>query len=106
MQALGKATPDPAHPGRLEVTFLPAGLRWIPWTSADYWVLRIADDYGTALVGSPDRKFLWLLARAPHIDGAVESDFLGTARAQGFGLEPWIRTPQSGSRVTDAQLAD
>lgn len=106
VQALGKATPDPAHPGRLEVTFLPAGLRWIPWTSADYWVLRIADDYGTALVGSPDRKFLWLLARAPHIDGAVESDFLGTARAQGFDLGPWIRTPQSGSRVTDTQLAD
>lgn len=104
-QALGRATPDEEHPGQLDVTFLPTGLRWIPWTSADYWVLRIDEGYSTALVGTPDHKYLWLLARAPHIDGAVEAAYLATAREQGFDLTPWIRTPQSGGRVTDAQLA-
>lgn len=32
---------DPAQPGRLEVTFLPEGLRWIPFTKGDYWILRV-----------------------------------------------------------------
>lgn len=40
-QALGQAEPDAEHAGRLRVTFLPAGMRWVPFTHADYWVLRI-----------------------------------------------------------------
>ncbi|MEJ1087718.1 lipocalin family protein [Microbacterium sp. Mu-80] len=98
-QALGSATPDEEHPGRLRVTFLPEALRWIPFTSADYWVLRIDDAYEHALVGTPDRKHLWLLARQARISDAVEQQFLQTAREQGFDLEPWIRPEQSGQKV-------
>src|SRR5690606_35739673 len=51
-QALGQAVPDEEHPGRLRVTFLPEGLRWIPFTRADYWVLRVDEEYRHALVGT------------------------------------------------------
>ncbi|WP_054680743.1 lipocalin family protein [Microbacterium sp. No. 7] len=44
-QALGQAVADAEHLGRLRVSFLPAALRWIPFTRADYWVLKIDDDY-------------------------------------------------------------
>lgn len=104
-QAVGRATPVEDEPGRLDVTFLPAGLRWIPFTTADYQVLKIDDGYTTALVGTGDRKHLWLLARAPHVDGAAELAYLDEARRQGYELGVWIRTPQSGGRVTDDALA-
>lgn len=103
-QALGEARPDPEHAGRLRVSFLPAGLRWIPFTRADYWVLKIDSDYRCALVGTPDREFLWLLAREHRIDPLLEAEYLAEARRQGYDLEGWIATPQSGGRVTDSQL--
>lgn len=28
---------------KLKVNFLPAGLRWLPFTDGDYWVLKIDD---------------------------------------------------------------
>lgn len=103
-QALGQAEPDAEHAGRLRVTFLPAGMRWVPFTHADYWVLRIDAEYHYALVGTPNHKSLWLLAREPHIHPDVEDSYLTEAARQGYELESWIRTPQSGGRVTDDQL--
>ncbi|WP_309129376.1 lipocalin family protein [Microbacterium sp.] len=96
-QAIGRAVPDGEHPGRLRVSFLPEALRWLPFTQADYWVLRVDDGYEHALVGTPDHKHLWLLARSPEISDAVEQSFLATAREQGFELEKWIRPSQSGT---------
>jgi len=98
-QAVGQGIPDEEHAGRLQVTFLPEGLRWIPFTKADYWVLKIDDGYEHALVGTPDHRYLWLLGRDPHVDAVVESDFLREARSQGFELDDWIRPAQTGDRV-------
>lgn len=33
----------------------------------NYWVLHVDEDYQEAIVGTPDRKYLWLLARTPEI---------------------------------------
>ena len=96
---IGQALADPHHPGRLRVSFLPAALRWIPFTRADYWVLRIDDDYRHALVGTPDRKHLWFLAREPSVSEDVEKSHLATAEEQGFDLSAWIRPAQSGRVV-------
>jgi len=98
-QAIGQAVPDERHPGRLEVTFLPEGLRWIPFTRAEYWVLKIDSDYRNALVGTPDHKYLWLLSREPEIDMTLQAEYLAEAEAQGFDLDNWIEPGQSGRRV-------
>lgn len=103
-QATGVAEPDTEHPGRLSVSFLPEGLRWIPFTRADYWVLKIDDDYQTALVGTPDHKHLWLLSRTPSVPHDVEEAYLAAARHQGYDLSEWINTRQSGRRVTTEML--
>lgn len=76
------------------MSFLPEGLRWVPFTKGDYWILRLDPDYRVALVGSPDRKFLWFLARKPQIDSARRQEYLATAQAQGYDLSPLIDTPQ------------
>lgn len=99
-EATGAAKPvDANDPSKLEVTFLPEGLRWIPFTKGDYWILRLDSDYRTALVGSPDREFLWLLHREPTIDAATRDDYLGTARSLGYDLGPLITTPHTGRRT-------
>jgi apolipoprotein D and lipocalin family protein len=36
---------------KLKVSFLPKGLRWIPFTKGHYWVLRVDPEYKVALVG-------------------------------------------------------
>lgn len=98
-QALGEAVPDGDGEGRLKVTFLPEGLRWIPFTKADYWVLKIDSNYQHALVGTPDHKYLWLLGRDAQMEDTRRAEYLGEARAQGFDLEKWIEPAQSGRRV-------
>ncbi|WP_125076119.1 lipocalin family protein [Pseudoxanthomonas sp. SGT-18] len=84
---------------KLEVSFMPDGLKWIPFTKGDYWILRLDPDYRTALVGSPDHKYLWLLAREPVLPAPVQQDFLDTARAQGYELQDLILTPHTGNPV-------
>ena len=105
VQALGQAVPDDGNPARLRVSFLPEALRWIPFTRADYWVLRLDADYRVALVGTPDRAHLWLLSREPHLDPRTEREYLESAREQGYDLAAWIRPRQTGGHVTDAALA-
>ena len=99
-ESIGQARPvDKGDASRLEVTFLPEGLRWIPFTRGDYWVLRIDPDYRTALVGSPDYDYLWLLHREPSLDAATRDDYLATAGALGYRLDELIDTPHTGRRT-------
>lgn len=105
-QALGRATPAGDSPARLEVTFLPELLRWIPFTKGDYWVLKVDEDYQHALVGTPDRANLWFLSRSPCVAAAHEREFLAEAARQGFDLDRLIRPRQDGHRVTDDLLSE
>lgn len=104
-QSIGEATPVDDAKSRLKVTFLPEFIRWIPFTTGDYWVLRIDPEYQTALVGTPNRKNLWLLARQPDLADDIREDFLETARQQGFDLSALISPRHTGREVTDAMLA-
>jgi apolipoprotein D and lipocalin family protein len=96
-ESVGQATPIDAGNSRLEVTFLPEGLRWIPFTKGDYWVLKLDPEYRFALVGTPNRDFLWLLAREPRIDPLVRQAYLDEATRQGFDLSRLIDTPHTGT---------
>jgi apolipoprotein D and lipocalin family protein len=95
-EAIGRATPIDASNSKLEVSFLPEGLRWIPFTKGDYWVIALDPDYATAMVGSPDRKYLWLLARQPEMDATAREHYLARARQLGFDVERLIHTPHTG----------
>ena len=86
-EAEGEACPVDNDSARLEVSFLPKGLRWIPFTKGDYWVIQVAPDYSVALVGSPDRKYLWLLSRTPALDTTVQDHYLAQALNQTDDLQ-------------------
>ncbi|XID74224.1 lipocalin family protein [Alkanindiges sp. WGS2144] len=92
--AQGEATPVDKTNSKLQVSFLPAGLRWIPFTRGDYWILKLDDNYQTALVGAPNRKYLWILSRNPHLDEQTYQQYVDAAKQQGFDTTKLLRTPQ------------
>jgi apolipoprotein D and lipocalin family protein len=54
---------------------------------ADYWVIGLDPEYRWAVVGTPNRKYLWVLSRTPQLPPALLESALASARAQGFGLD-------------------
>lgn len=105
-QAVGEATPVDEANSRLKVTFLPKGLRWLPFTEGDYWVLKIDPDYQTSLVGTPDRKNLWVLSREPSLADETLQDYLAEARRQGFDLAKLITPRHTGREVADSTIEE
>ena len=94
-QAIGEAfIVNPPFNSKLNVSFLPEMIRWIPIGRGDYWILKLDDDYQTVLVGEPSRKYLWLLSRTQQPDDAVVQEYLDYAKSQGYDLEDVIRTRQ------------
>ncbi|MBO9516270.1 MAG: lipocalin family protein [Variovorax sp.] len=79
----------PGQPGagRLEVRFAPEWLAWLPAVWGDYWILKLDRDYQVALVGTPDRRYLWVLSRAPSLDPAALDAELDYARTLGFDVD-------------------
>lgn len=89
-QAQGTARPVPGHPGRLEVRFAPDWLSWLPWVWADYWVIALDPGYQWAVVGEPDRDYLWILSREPSMDRTQFEQLKAKAEAMGYDLSPLI----------------
>jgi len=49
-----------------------------------YWIIGLADDYSWAVVGHPNREYLWILSRSPKMkDGTYES-ILQMVQNKGF----------------------
>ena len=79
---------------KLQVSFAPPWLRWLPWAWADYWILDVDPHYRCALVGTPDRRHLWMLSRAPSLSSAGMQRLLEQAQAQGYDISRLQLTPQ------------
>jgi apolipoprotein D and lipocalin family protein len=62
---------------------------------APYWVLWLDTNYRAVLLGTPNRKYLWLLSRTPKLEPELENAALEQAKRQGYTLEDLIRTPHS-----------
>ncbi|MEP6917784.1 MAG: lipocalin family protein [Acidobacteriota bacterium] len=85
---------DTRTSSKLKVRFAPALLSFLPSVWGDYWILGLADDYSWSVVGSPDRRYLWILGRAPVLDAVQYASALASARANGFDVERLVKTPQ------------
>lgn len=97
-EARGTATPQiPGKTDKLWVRFNNWFTTLLPGVAkGNYWVLYVSDDYKSAIVGNPDRRYLWLLSRTPEVSDTVREDLLGKARQQGYDTTRLIwRTPDS-----------
>ena len=92
--AAAKLQGDTLQPAALEVSFLPAYLRWVPaWGS--YWLLRRPDDGRYAVVSEPTRQYLWVLSRTPQLLSADETEIRSFLLQQGFDLARWTAHPHT-----------
>ena len=88
----GIATPVPGSGNaRLRVKF--GGLASLVPVARDgnYWIIALGEGepdapYEWALVGTPDRRFLWILARQPCLPPEVLADLKAQARCLGFDV--------------------
>jgi len=80
---------------KLKVRFAPAFLSFLPMVWGDYWIIDLAPDYSYAVVGEPNREYLWVLARTPRLEENLFQEILGRVRKQGYDLKTLIRTKQS-----------
>lgn len=85
---------DPRTSAKLKVRFAPAWLSFLPWVWGDYWIVGLAQDYSWAVVGSPNRDYLWILARTPALEATDYAAALATARASGFDVDRLVPTSQ------------
>jgi apolipoprotein D and lipocalin family protein len=63
--------------------------------SGNYWIIDLDADYRWAVVGEPDRKYLWILSRDPQLDEALYRRLVQRAQQQGYDVAPLIKTRQS-----------
>lgn len=90
-EALGQARPTGTltgttlAPARLEVSFLPGWLRWLPVGWGRYWVIQLAEDGRYAVISEPKREYLWILSRQPRLSPADEASIRSRLAQQGFG---------------------
>jgi apolipoprotein D and lipocalin family protein len=62
---------------------------------ADYWIIKLGDNYEYAVVGTPNRKYLWILSRTPQMREMLFLELLELAKSQGFIMDKLIRTRQT-----------
>ena len=83
---------------KLEVRFAPSWLGWFPLVWGDYWILDLAPDYSFSVVGTPDRKYLWILARLPQMEDEAYRKIMERVADRGFDTSRVIRTRQTVAR--------
>jgi apolipoprotein D and lipocalin family protein len=78
---------------RLQVSFLPAALRWLPIGWGDYWVIELAPDYRYAVVGEPSRQYLWVLSRTPTLSPEDRRAIEARLPAHGYDAARLVDSP-------------
>jgi apolipoprotein D and lipocalin family protein len=64
---------------------------------ADYWIIDLdTKDYKYAVVGHPNRKYLWILARDFEMDKDLYAKLVNGAKEKGFPVETLKMTVQEG----------
>jgi len=58
--------------------------------SGDYWIIQLGEQYEYAVVGHPDRAYLWILSRTPKMDPVLYQRVLVRLREQGYDPEQLI----------------
>ena len=67
----------------------------------DYWVIALDENYQYAMVGHPQKKYLWILSRSPIMDDATYARLVGIAAAKGYDVSRLQKTDQTCSAPSD-----
>ncbi len=60
-----------------------------------YWIIDLADDYSYAVVGHPNRKYLWILSRSKTMDKNIYNKIIKESSSKGFDVSKIKITQQN-----------
>lgn len=95
-RATGKAfVVDGSNNAKLRVQFF-----W-PFRG-DYWIIDLdKENYQYAVVGAPNRKYLWILSRTPNLDQRLLISLIKKCEQKGFDISKLIYTEQNCSNTKE-----
>ncbi|MGE5499888.1 MAG: lipocalin family protein, partial [Syntrophothermus sp.] len=83
---------EPSTNSKLEVSFFSIlGIRPF-W--GDYWIIGLDKDYQYAVIGSPDRKYGWILSRNPKLPDQKLNEAWEILKKQGYNPKSFQMTRQ------------
>jgi len=92
-EAKGRAKiADPTTRAKLKVSFF--GPFW-----GDYWIIDLDPEYRWAVVGEPQRKYLWILSRTPALEKETLDGILSRLPAQGYETDRLQWTVQAATEA-------
>lgn len=77
---------------KLKVSFVPFLQRWGLF-AGPYWILKLDENYNHVLVGSPDRDYLWILARTKTLPQETIIELKDYAVSQGYDISKFGLSP-------------
>ncbi|MBK7093998.1 MAG: lipocalin family protein [Saprospiraceae bacterium] len=57
-----------------------------------YWIIDLSEDYSYAVVGHPNRKYLWILSRTSVLDSKIYNDIIIRIKEKGFDIDKLVKT--------------
>mgnify|MGYP001811061262 CR=1 FL=1 len=60
-----------------------------------YWIIDLAPDYSYAVVGHPNREYLWILSRTPQLPDSTYNAITARLTANGFDISKLQKTVQA-----------
>jgi apolipoprotein D and lipocalin family protein len=73
---------DKRSNAKLEVSFV-SFLGWRPFWG-DYWIIGLDENYQWAIVGTPNRKYGWVLSRTPQLIKETMEEIFQILKDQGY----------------------
>jgi apolipoprotein D and lipocalin family protein len=83
---------DTTNNAKLKVSFV-SFLGWRPFWG-DYWVIGLDANYEWAIIGTPDRKYGWVLARTPGLDENTMEEIRAIIEHNGYKWDAFELSPQ------------
>ena len=59
-----------------------------------YWIIDLAPDYSYAVVGHPNRNYLWILSRTATIDNVIYEQIVSRIASKGYDISKILKTKQ------------
>ncbi|RPH89046.1 MAG: hypothetical protein EHM72_20880, partial [Calditrichaeota bacterium] len=77
---------------KLQVSFVRFLCR--NWFWGDYWIIGLDERYQWAVVGTPNRRYGWILARTKSLTESDQQKCFDILRRQGYNPDDFVATPQ------------
>jgi apolipoprotein D and lipocalin family protein len=92
--------PEKRFTPRARVTNPPVHSEWkmkFAWylPAGDYLILHVDPGYQTTVIGVPDRRYLWIMARSPDLAETEYAALLALVRPKGYDPALVRKVPQS-----------